>query len=294
MDTVKNVVTLHLSQLFYNSISSIYFFSLIGVLGSDSSQDVTTHLVNAAAPSTAPPPAPKNAARMLALALAESAQEVSIHSQSSEPCTQESTPSSQDVSHFQDSSQAPIVTVSVEEPITGSSLPPSQNIPTSTVTSASLCPITSSTTIKQHLLDLSTSIVKISEDTICSTQTDPDSTLSDPPQCPGSPILPSPARKETEDQQTFIGQIPVHTNSSDNTPASNPSGSCRDGGVLSQPEASLISYLEVNVKAEYPAAKHTPTGSIPEFAYFTVRDVVLVMVILRVLRVCCINTAKQL
>ncbi|XP_011609344.2 rho GTPase-activating protein 32 isoform X2 [Takifugu rubripes] len=207
-----------------------------GVLGSDSSQDVTTHLVNAAAPSTAPPPAPKNAARMLALALAESAQEVSIHSQSSEPCTPESTPSSQDVSHFQDSSQAPFVTVSEEEPISGSSLPPSQNNPTSTLTSASLCPITSSTTIKQQLLDLSTSIVKISEDTICSTQTDPDSTLSDPPQCSGSPILPSPARKETEDQQTLIGQIPVHTNSSDSTPASKPSGSCRDGGVLSQPE----------------------------------------------------------
>lgn len=257
----------------------IYFFSsLIGVLGSGSSQDVTTHLVNAAAPSTAPPSAPKNAANMLAPALAESAQEVSIHSQSSEPCTPESTPASQDLSHFQDSSQAPIVTVSVEEPITGSSLPPSQNNPTSTVTSASLCPITSSTTIKQHLLDLSTSIVKISEDTICSTQTDPDSTLSDPPQCPGSPILPSPARKETEDQQTFIGQISVHTNSSDNTPAS----SCRDSGVLSQPEASLISFLEVNVRAEYPSAKHTPTGSIPEFAYFTVRDVVLVIVILRV------------
>lgn len=237
-------------------------------------------MVNAAAPSTAPPPAPKNAACMLALA--ESAQEASIHSQSSEPCTTESTPSSQDVSHFHDLSQAPTVTVSVEEPISGSSLPPSQNNHTLTVTSASLCPITSSTTIKQHLLDLSTSIVKISEDTICSTQTDPESTLSDPHQCPGSPILPSPARKETEDQQTFIGQIPVHTNSSDNTPASNPSGSCRDGGVLSQPEASLISFLEVNVKAEYPAAKHTPTGSIPEFAYFTGKDVVLVMVISRV------------
>lgn len=219
-----------------------FFFFLIGFLGSDSSQDVTTHLVNAAAPSTPPPPAPKNAARMLALALAESAQEVSIHSQSSEPCTPESTPLSQDVPHFQDSSQAPIVTVSVEQLITGSSIPPSQNNPTSTVTSATLCPITSSTTIKQQLLDLSTSIVKISEDTKCSTQTDPDS-ISEPPQCSGSPILPSPARKETEDQQTFIGQIAVHTNSSDNTPASNPSGSCRDSGVLSQPEASLISFL---------------------------------------------------
>lgn len=177
------------------------------------------------------------------LALAESAQEESIHTQSSEPCTPESTPSLQDVSRFQDSSHSPIVTVSVEELITGSSLPPSKNNPTSTVTSASLCPTTSSTIIKQQLLDLSTSIVKISEDTICSTQTDLDSTQSDPPQCSGSPILPSPARKETEDQQTFMGQIAVHTNSSDNIPASNPSGSCRDGDVLSQPEARFMSFL---------------------------------------------------
>lgn len=174
---------------------------------------------------------------MLALALAESAQQVSILSQSSMLCTPQSPPSSQDVSHFQDSSQTPFETLSEEEPATGGSLPPSPKGPTSTVAPASMCPITSSPTMEQQPLDLPTTVIKLPEDTTCSTQTQSDPTPSDLSQCPASPILASPARKEPEHQ------IPIQTNSSSNTPVSNPSGSCRDSDALSQPEASLISFI---------------------------------------------------
>uniref|UniRef100_A0A8D3BWE5 Rho GTPase-activating protein 32 n=1 Tax=Scophthalmus maximus TaxID=52904 RepID=A0A8D3BWE5_SCOMX len=81
--------------------------SLIGLVALDSSEDLPPHSLSSTAPTSAPPPPPppKNAARMLALALAESAQQVSIQSQarSSEPPTPVSSLQSQDASDFQDS-----------------------------------------------------------------------------------------------------------------------------------------------------------------------------------------------
>uniref|UniRef100_A0A8C6TPS1 Rho GTPase-activating protein 32 n=2 Tax=Neogobius melanostomus TaxID=47308 RepID=A0A8C6TPS1_9GOBI len=61
------------------------FLSLPGVASSDSSKEVPPRSLSAAAPATAPPPPPKNAARTLALALAESSQQVSAQSHSEPP-----------------------------------------------------------------------------------------------------------------------------------------------------------------------------------------------------------------
>lgn len=219
--------------------------ALIGAEDPDSSQDLTTHLVSATAPPTAapPPPPPKNAARMLALGLAESDQQGPVQPQCSGLCAPQSPPSSQDATHFQESPQTLYKMFSEEQKVTRGLSPPLPNNPTSTATQASSCPITSSPTTKQQPLDLPTTVVKLSDDTVCSTQPEPRSTLSDPSQCPGSPSLASPIRKVPEQQQCFPGQIPVQTSSSSNTPASNPSGSCKDSEVLSKPEVRHISFI---------------------------------------------------
>uniref|UniRef100_A0A665TRZ0 Rho GTPase-activating protein 32 n=1 Tax=Echeneis naucrates TaxID=173247 RepID=A0A665TRZ0_ECHNA len=100
------------------------------VVALDSSKDLKPYSLSSTAPTSAPPPPPpKNAARMLALALAESAHQVSIHSQSSssEPPkllpfqqSQEAT-KSQDLPHFPPSGE------SAEQ---GSSPPPNNTAPT--------------------------------------------------------------------------------------------------------------------------------------------------------------------
>lgn len=203
-----------------------FFVSLIGVEDLDSSQDTTTHLVSA----VASPPPPKNAARMLALALAESAQQGSVPSQSSGLCTPQSPLSSQDATHFQESPPSLFKMFSEGGPVARASSPPLPNNPDSTATPAPSSPLTSSPATQQQLPGLPSDAIR--------TQTEPDSTLSDPSQCPSSPSVASPIRNMPEQQQCFSGQIPVQTNSSSNTPSSNPSGSCRDSQVLSKPEVS--------------------------------------------------------
>lgn len=191
----------------------------------DSSQDTTTHLVSAAAS----PPPPKNAACLLALALAESAQQGSVQSQSSGLCPPQSPLSSQDTTHFQES--PPLFQMFSEGgPVARASSPPLPNNPDSTATPAPSSPGTSSPATQQQLPGLPSDAIR--------TQTEPDSTLSDPSQCPSSPSVASPIRNMPEQQQCFSGQIPVQTNSPSNTPASNPSGSCRDSQVFSKPEVS--------------------------------------------------------
>uniref|UniRef100_A0A4W6DVL3 Rho GTPase-activating protein 32 n=1 Tax=Lates calcarifer TaxID=8187 RepID=A0A4W6DVL3_LATCA len=118
------------------------FVSLIGVVTPDSSKDLTPYSLSSTAPTSAPPPPPpKNAARMLALALAESAQQVSIQSQSrsSEPPTPLSSVQSQEASNFQDVLH-PLVphfqTSSDEGAERGSSPPPNGTTPTFTTSSS--------------------------------------------------------------------------------------------------------------------------------------------------------------
>ncbi|KAG7224653.1 hypothetical protein INR49_011406 [Caranx melampygus] len=228
---------------------------LQGVVAPDSSKDLTPHSLNSTAPTCAPPPPPpKNAARMLALALAESAQQVSIQSQSrsSEPPTPVSSPQSQDCNlqdphplalHFQTSCR--------EKFEQGSSQPPKSTAPT--ITTASSCPTASSPVLPVKLQPPeATSTVTKSPDSPVSSQSPPgiqlhaDSTPSETSLHKCTPVscsvnLPSPTRKSPERQQPIAGQVPVpvHTSSSSSTPATTPSGSCKDTGVLPQPVSEV-------------------------------------------------------
>ncbi|XP_044077997.1 rho GTPase-activating protein 32 isoform X3 [Siniperca chuatsi] len=215
-----------------------------GVIAPDSSKDLTPRSLSSTAPTTAPPPPPppKNAARMLALALAESAQQVSNQSQSwsSEPPTPVSPLQPQEASNFQDSPHPllPHFQTSEEERAGGESSPP----PTSTATTvhlASSYPSTSSPTIKQQPLELTSTITKPSDSAKSSTtpprtQPETDSTPPDTPLNKCAP-LPSSTRKSPERQQPVTGQVPVRSSSSSTTPATTPSSSCKDTGVLPQP-----------------------------------------------------------
>ncbi|XP_078028288.1 rho GTPase-activating protein 32 isoform X2 [Epinephelus lanceolatus] len=220
-----------------------------GVVAPDSSKDLTPRSLSSSAPTTAPPPPPpKNAARMLALALAESAQQVSIQSQSrsSEPPTPVSPLQPQEASHFQDLPH-PLVQhfqlPSEEGAGRGSSPPPNSTAPN--VTPASSYTSASSPIIKQQPLELTSTITKPSDSTKSSitppgTQPETDPTPPDTPfyKCAphsSSTSLTSPIRKSPERQQPVTGHVPGCTSSTNTSPATLPSGSCKDNGVLPQP-----------------------------------------------------------
>ncbi|XP_019123399.2 rho GTPase-activating protein 32 isoform X2 [Larimichthys crocea] len=226
-----------------------------GVVAPDSSKDLLTpRSHNSTAPTTAPPPPPppKNAARMLALALAESAQQVSIQSQSrsSEPPTPVSPLQPQEASNFQEPPHplVPHFPTYPDEGAGGGSSPlPNSTAPT--VTPASSYPPASSPTIKQQQpQELTSTVGKLSEGGNSSTalpgvQPETDSTSSDTPLYKCAPLptsigLTSPTRKSPErrphQQQPVTGQISVCASSSNNTPATTPNDSCKDK-VLPQP-----------------------------------------------------------
>lgn len=220
----------------------------------DSLKDYTPCTISSTAPTTAPllppPPPPKNAARMLALALAESAQQVSIHSQSqtSGPSTPVSPLQPHDTSDFQDMTH-PVVQLSTREEESGGNSPP----PTLAPVKSHLTP--SSPTIKQQPLDLP-SMVSKQPDSVNTSRaapsihpetdsTSPDSLLYQSAPVPKSTSQTSPTRKSPQRQQTVTMHIPVHTSSSSDAPATTPVGSSRDTQVLTQstPEVSRINLL---------------------------------------------------
>uniref|UniRef100_A0A8D2ZZT6 Rho GTPase-activating protein 32 n=1 Tax=Scophthalmus maximus TaxID=52904 RepID=A0A8D2ZZT6_SCOMX len=231
---------LHCKLAAFDSTDSIpcVSVSLIGLVALDSSEDLPPHSLSSTAPTSAPPPPPppKNAARMLALALAESAQQVSIQSQarSSEPPTPVSSLQSQDASDFQDSPHPLLLHFQ-----TPSEERAEQGCPSATaVSAASSYPYTSSPPFKQPLLDAA----KFSRSPP-GTQPRSDSTLPDTPLYKCAPLSSStsrtsPSRKCPERQQAVAGQVPVH--SSWSTPpaasatASTPSGTWTDS-VVPQP-----------------------------------------------------------
>ncbi|XP_054481625.1 rho GTPase-activating protein 32 isoform X2 [Anoplopoma fimbria] len=221
-----------------------------GVVAPDSSKDLSPRSLSSTVPTAAPPPPPppKNAARMLALALAESAQQASIQSQSrsSEPSTPASPLQPQEASDPQDS-KLPMFphfqTISSEEGAgRGSSPPPSSTAPA--VTQASSHPSASSPIIpiKQQPLEVTSTTTKPSDSTKSSTtppgtlpgtdSSPPDTPLYKCAPLPSSTSLTSPIRKSPERQQPVAGLVPVHTSSSSTTPATLPSGSCTEPGVL--------------------------------------------------------------
>lgn len=241
-----------------------------GVIAGDSSKDLTPGSLSSTAPSTAPPPPPppKNAARMLALALAESAQQVSTqsHSRSSEPLTPVSPLQPQEASDFQDSTHplVPHFQTSSEEGAGRGSPPPPKSAP-STVLPALSHP-SSSPTKKLQALEMTSTITKLPDSAKSSTAptstqpktiSPPDTPLYKCAPLPSSTNLTSPTRK-TPERQPVTEQISVHTSSSCNTPATTPSGSCKDTGVSPQPVPEVKSEETAPPPALPKPAEHPP------------------------------------
>uniref|UniRef100_A0A669F0B2 Rho GTPase-activating protein 32 n=1 Tax=Oreochromis niloticus TaxID=8128 RepID=A0A669F0B2_ORENI len=136
-----------ISASFISSLTSpysslVFFVFPLGVTTLDSSKDPTPCSFSSTAPSSAPPPPPpKNAARMLALALAESAQQVSTQSQlrSSEPSTPLSSLQPHEASSFQDSPHPFVLQFQTasEDGAGRGSTPPPNNAATNVITVSS-------------------------------------------------------------------------------------------------------------------------------------------------------------
>ncbi|KAM8898688.1 rho GTPase-activating protein 32 isoform 3-T4 [Spinachia spinachia] len=205
-----------------------------GVVAPDSSKDLIPCSLSTTAPTTAPPPPPppppKNAARMLALALAESAQQVSIQCQSrpSEPSTPASPLLPQQASDSQDLTHPPFPhfwASSEGGRGKGSSPPPSGMSPA--VATPSAHPSTTSPTIHQESLEVTSTITKPSDIPRFSTsppRTQPGKESSPPDtsfyKCaplPSSTSRNSPIRKSPEKQQPVADPVPVATSSSKTT-----------------------------------------------------------------------------
>lgn len=174
---------------------------------------------------------------MLALALAESAQQVTIQSKSwsSEPPTPVSPLQPQEASNFQNSPYPLVQTSSEKRAERGSSL-----LPKSTATPVSSYPTTSSP-------ELPRTFTKQTPRAPPGTLPETDSTPPDTPlyKCgplPSSTSVTSPTRKSPEKQQPVTAQVRIHTSSSSNTPATTPSISCKDTGVLPQPAPKVSHY----------------------------------------------------
>ncbi|XP_068600209.1 LOW QUALITY PROTEIN: rho GTPase-activating protein 32 [Brachionichthys hirsutus] len=198
------------------------------VLASNSSKDLTSP--PAARP---PPPPPKNAARMLALALAESAQQVSIQSksQSTEPPTPASPQAPQEPTNFHDLPHPPqsYPQMSPAEGADRGSPPPPSN---AALTVNHVLPYLAAPQIKQQPSELTSSGDAKSSTTPPGAQ--PETDLSPPnthlykdAMPHGSAGQTSPTRKSPERKP------PVHTGSSSSPPATTPSRS-KDSRVLPQ------------------------------------------------------------
>ncbi|KAM9846947.1 rho GTPase-activating protein 32 [Aulostomus maculatus] len=249
-----------------------------GVMPLDTSKDLTPRSLSSTTPTATPPPPPppKNAARMLALALAESAQQVSIQSQSrsSEPLIPVSPLQPQNSSDFQDLPGLPMAPhfqgSSDNGAEQGCSSSPNSNAPT--VTAASCYPSTLSPPIKHDLAESTSQLTKQSDGAKSSTTplgaqpetdyTPPHTQLSKSIALSASGNLVSPTRKSPDRQQPVTGQVPISTSSTVTTPVTSPSGSCKDTLVLLQPfpeikpeEAALPPTLPKPSDQQPPAAQ---------------------------------------
>ncbi|XP_076017335.1 rho GTPase-activating protein 32 isoform X2 [Genypterus blacodes] len=216
-----------------------------GMVAVDSLKDLHPRSLCSTAPSSAPPPPPppKNAARMLALALAESAQQVTIQSQSrcSEPTTPVSTLPPQEAANVLET--FPLTTHFPEyEAGRGSSSPTTSSAPT--ITMALPNPSASSPSIRQQPVEATSMATKPPNSakpaaTSPKTQQVSDLTPPDTPLHPRAPLSTSarvsPTQKSPERQQAVTEQIPHRTSSSSHTPATTASSSCKEAGVSAQP-----------------------------------------------------------
>lgn len=188
----------------------------------DSSKDLTPYSLSSTAlpPALPPPPPPKNAACMLTLALAESAQQVSIQSQTP---TLGSPMQLQETSNVQDQ-LLKFQTLSEE-----GAAPP--NSTSTSMTTASSCLSPSSPTAKLQPAEGTSPVIKasyISFTTPSGTQLDTDVTPPKTPpykyvRLPCSTSSTSPNRTSPERQQPVTTETPVQSCSSSAAPAPTPS-----------------------------------------------------------------------
>ncbi|XP_054611250.1 rho GTPase-activating protein 32 isoform X2 [Dunckerocampus dactyliophorus] len=210
-----------------------------GVTGADSSKDFTTHSLSSTAPTSAPPSPPKDSTRMMALALAESAQQLCIKSQlrSSEPVTPVSTVQLQ-TSDCQDSSGPHFENSCVRGAEGGSS--PSRSSSVSVVTPC--VPSSSSPLKEQQMLELTSTMSRQPD---CSksittpagkqpgadTTTSPDTLYNKVTPLSSSASPNSPTRRSS-DSQSNIGQGSASTSITKSTPQAAPVGNCKDSRGL--------------------------------------------------------------
>ncbi|KAM3601181.1 uncharacterized protein V6R79_008805 [Siganus canaliculatus] len=222
-----------------------------GVVVLGSSADLPPPSLSSAATTATPlppPPPPKNAARMLALALAESAQQVSVQSQPrfSEPPTPASPPQPQEDSEIQDASH-PLVPHFQTSPkgVAVSGSPPAPSSTASAVIPAPSHPPMSGPVVKQQPPEATSKIPKPSDNTKSSTappaphprseSSPPDTPVSKCVPLPSAPRVTSPTRRSPERQQPKAEPVPVQTSSASVSVATTPSGSSRDTGAPPQP-----------------------------------------------------------
>ncbi|KAM6907579.1 rho GTPase-activating protein 32 [Xenentodon cancila] len=249
-----------------------------GVITPDSSKDLNPRSLSATTPTSAPPPLPppRNAARMLALALAESAQQVSIQPQpqSSEPPKLVSPLPSQEASNFQDLAQ-PLVpqfrTVSEDGVGRRGSPPPKSTV--NTVITASPFASTPIPPVRLQQPEVTSTVTRPLDGADSSTTRSETQPVTDsiPPNSPPNTFVPLPCstnlmlstKKSPEQQQQpqpqqppppqqqqqqqqpppqpISGPVPVHTSSSSATTATTPSDGCKDSDVLLQPAPGVKS-----------------------------------------------------
>ncbi|KAM3868729.1 rho GTPase-activating protein 32 [Diretmus argenteus] len=200
--------------------------------------------------SAPPPPPPKNAARMLSLALAESAQQASVQFQTrpSEAAAPASPVRPQEASDIPVSSLPPVLQLQAPpEEGTGSGSFPTTNSTTPTLAAASVYSPASSPPGKQQPPELTGTTTKPSNSAKSSTtphatrqQTDtttttPNTSLHQCAPVSSSASQVSPTRRSPEGQQPVAGQVLVSTSLASTNPATTPSGSCKETGVLLQP-----------------------------------------------------------
>lgn len=233
-------------------IPSVLVF-LVGVPTPDSSKDLPPRSLNSTAPP--PPPPPKNAARMLALALAESAQQVSVQSQpqSSGPPTLVSSVQPQ-VSHVPESSRSPAPpTHTASEEGEGAISSPPPRVTSAAVITSSHDRTTSSQPTSLPPSQFTSTTTKPSDSSATAqsrTQPEIESTPPSTPlyicaQVPTSTSLTSPTRKSPERQQQVTRQALGHSSSSGAAAATTPRCISKDERVLQQ------SGSEVNVSSPW-------------------------------------------
>lgn len=234
-------------RIFPAMSSCLMLCVLTEAVSADASKDNTPCVVNSTVSTTTtttttpPPPPPKNAARMLALALAESAQQVSGHCQS-QACDAPTPPSPLDIIGLYHTT-VPLVQASTPERRSGRKSPP----PAFTPDKPQLAPPVPTAT--QQSVDSTSmeSAKKCTVPPVVQPETDSaphsDTSLQKSVHVPNTTSQVPPTQKSPERHSSATVCDRAHTSSSDDTPAT----SCRDTQVSTQSAPDVSHTFEQSV-----------------------------------------------